>query len=159
MANIVRETILENIKTTLEGITVANGYVNTIASVQRWKQSGNLTVDIPCIFISAGPEEKLQSLEQSNNAVQSCNFTVNIEVWTRHDEAVVEGSTDTVLNSLLGDVEKALLVDHTRGGNAEDTKLTGNIPFETVEGLPHVGLIIETQILYRHKRGDLTTKM
>ena len=86
-------------------------------------------------------------------------FDVNVEVWIRHDEGTVPGSTDTILNSLLGDVEKALAIDETRGGNAVDTIITGCVPFETVEGQPYSGIILDIKIHYRHKRGDSTQKM
>lgn len=148
--SMVRENILENIKTTLETISIANGYANNIASVQRWKQGGNSKRQIPTLIINAGPEDK----EQEPNPLVTCRFLVNIDIWTRHDEATQPGSTDTYLNSLLGDIEKALMVDHTRGGNAQDTNISGNVPFETVEGQPFAGIIINVEILYRHKITD-----
>jgi len=154
MAKIVREKILEDIETTLKLISKANGYENDIASVQRWLQGGNSLREVPCIVISAGPEEKMQGEQLIN-----CRFTVNIEVWIRHDEDDVSGSTDTIINSLLGDVEKALFIDYTRGGLAVNTIVTGNLPFETVEGQAYAGIIIETEIQYRHKIGDLTQEM
>ena len=154
MAKIVREKILEDIETTLKGISKIKGYENDIANIKRYKQSGNSLREVPCIIISAGPEEKTQGEQLIN-----CRFTVNIEVWIRHDEEDIAGSTDTIINSLLGDVEKALFIDYTRGGLAVNTVVTGNMPFETVEGNPYAGIIIETEILYRHKIRDLTQEM
>lgn len=151
---IVRESILENIRTTLEAISIANGYTNDIASVQRWKQGGNNLRQVPCIVISAGPEEKTQG-----ESLITCRFDVNIEVWIRHDEVNLPGSTDTILNSLLGDIEKALMSDYKRGGYAVNTVISGNIPFETVEGNAYAGIIINTEVHYRHKIGDLTQVM
>ena len=66
----IREQILENIKSTLETIRVTNGYVNDIASVQRWLQKGNTFRLIPCIIINAGPEE----IEQTPNPLVTCKF-------------------------------------------------------------------------------------
>ena len=109
----VRESILENLRTTLEQITEANGYHNDIASVQRWRQSGNSLLNVPCIVINAGPEEK----EPVPNPFTTCRFTVYLDVWMRQDQSDPQ-PTDALLNSLLGDIEKALMVDYTRGGFA-----------------------------------------
>jgi len=50
----VRERILQNIKTVLEGVTIANGYNFdfTPATVQRWSMHGNRMVDMPMVVIS-----------------------------------------------------------------------------------------------------------
>jgi len=147
MGDTVREKIMEDIKTTLEGISKANGYNNDIASIQRWRQGGNPRLNVPCIVINAGPEEK----DPVPNPLTTCRLTVNIDVWIRHDEDDVPGSTDTILNSLLGDVEKALMVDIKRGDYAVDTIIQRNIPFETAEGEPYAGIIVDVEIHYRHK--------
>ena len=54
----VRERILQNIKTTIEGVTVANGYNFdfTPQTVQRWSMHGNRMVDMPMVVISPGDE-------------------------------------------------------------------------------------------------------
>jgi hypothetical protein len=145
----VRESILENLRTTLTGITAANGYHNDIASVQRWRQSGNSLLNVPCIVINAGPEEKAPS----PNPFATCKFTVYLDVWIRQAQDDPQ-STDTILNSLLGDVEKALMVDYTRGGYAKDMNIKSNVLFETLEGQPQAGIIIELEIVYQHKQND-----
>lgn len=145
----VRESILENLRTTLTGVTVANGYQNDIASVQRWRQSGNSLVAVPCIVINAGPEEK----EPVPNPFTTCRFTIYLDVWMRQDVSDLQ-PTDTLLNSLLGDIEKALMVDYTRGGFAKDTNIKSNVLFETLEGQPQAGIIIELEIIYQHKQND-----
>jgi len=145
----VRENILENLKATLEAISIANGYHNDIASVQRWRQSGNSLVLIPCIVINAGPEEK----EPVPNPFTTCKFTVYLDVWTRQAQDDPQ-STDTLLNSLLGDIEKALMIDYTRGSFAKDTNIKSNVLFETLEGQPQAGIIIELEIIYQHKQND-----
>jgi len=145
----VRESILENLRTTLSGITVANGYDNDIASVQRWRQSGNSLLNVPCIVINAGPEEK----EPVPNHFTTCKVTVYLDVWMRQDAADPQ-ATDTLLNSLLGDVEKALMQDITRGNFAKDTNIKSNVLFETLEGQPQAGIILELEIIYQHKQDD-----
>ncbi len=145
----VRESILEHLKTTLETISTANGYHNDIASVQRWRQSGNSLLNVPCIVINAGPEEK----EPNPNPFTTCRFTVYLDVWMRQDAGDIE-PTDALLNSLLGDIEKALMADYARGGFAKDTNIKSNVLFETLEGQPQAGIIIELEIIYQHKQDD-----
>jgi hypothetical protein len=145
----VRESILQNLKTTLEGISTANGYDNDIAGVQRWRQSGNSLLNVPCIVINAGPEEK----EPVPNPFTTCKLTVYLDVWMRQDAADLQ-ATDTLLNSLLGDVEKALMQDISRGGFAKDTNIKSNVLFETLEGQPQAGIIVELEIIYQHKQND-----
>jgi hypothetical protein len=146
----IKEAILENIKTTLEAITVTkNGYNNTITSVQRWNKKGNDIRLIPTIVINVGPESK----EPGPDPQTTCKLSVNLDVWTRQDDDATE-SSDTVLNSLDLDIEKALMADYTRGGYAEETSILSVVPFESAEGKLSFGLIIEVQILYKHKFTD-----
>ena len=141
----IREQILENIKSTLETIRVAAGYANDIASVQRWLQKGNTFRLIPCIIINAGPEE----IEQTPNPLVTCKFTVYLDVFVRQEETDTV-STDALLNSLLGDIEKALMIDYTRAGLAENTNIKSNMTFEAVEGQPNAGIVVELEIIYQH---------
>lgn len=145
----VRENILENLKTALSGVTAANGYANDIQSVQRWRQQGNSLASVPCAVINAGPEEK----DPVPNPYMTCRLTVYIDVWTRQDDSDPQ-STDTLLNSLLGDIEKAVMLDITRGGYAKDTNIKSNTLFETLEGQPYSGIVMEIEIVYQHKQGD-----
>ncbi len=151
----VRERILVNIKTTLEGITIANGYSFdfTAETVQRWSMHGNKLVDLPAVIISPGNEEE-KSLP---NNFEECVLSVYLDVFfvTEENDAV---STDTYLNRLQGDMKKAILQDHTRGGEAIDTDVLGTTPFETTEGQPYAGIIMELGIRYRHLRFDPTAK-
>lgn len=145
----VRESILENLRTTLSGVTTANGYHNDIQSVQRWRQSGNSLLNVPCIVINAGPEEK----NPAPNPFMTCRLTVYLDIWTRQDATDMQ-ATDTILNSLLGDIEKAIMQDITRGGFAKDTNIKSNVLFETLEGQPQAGVVMELEIIYQHKQDD-----
>jgi len=144
-----REYILQNIKTTLETITTAHGYNNTITSVQRWSQKGNNLQSIPAIIINSGQEAK----QQEPNPQATCKFTIYLDVWTRQDDTDTTPS-DQVVSGLIADVEKAMMVDYTRGGYAEDTHIMNNVPFETVEGMPSFGVQIEVEITYKHLLTD-----
>lgn len=138
----VRENILENIRTTLEGVA-------GIKSVQRWDKRGNPLRQVPCIVVASGQEQKTPA----PNPMFTCHLTVYLDVWIRQDSADT-GATDSILSALLGDIEKAVITDGTRGGYAKDTVLHGSVPFESVEGQPHAGLVIEIEVIYQHKQDD-----
>jgi len=149
----VRERILANIKTTLEGITVANGYNFdfTSGTVERWSMHGNSIVDIPMVVISAGDEEE----HDAPYPYEECVLHVYLDTFFVHAESD-NVATDTYLSRLQGDIKQAVLIDGTRGGNAVDTKILGTTPFETTEGQPYAGIIIEIAVRYRHLRNDPT---
>jgi len=142
----IRENILLNLKSTLEAITKAHGYNNDIASVQRWSQRGPALASMPTIIINAGPEEK----KPEPNPLVTCTFNVYIDIWTNHLESDTR-SSDEILDSLLGDVEKALMIDITRGGYAIDTNVLRNYPFQAIEGQPSIGISIDLEIIYQQE--------
>jgi len=152
----VRERILQNIKTTIEGVTIANGYNFdfTQETVQRWSMHGNRMVDMPTVVISPGDEDE----SSSPHPFEECLMSVFLDVFyvTDEDDLV---STDTYLNRLQGDIKKAILADVTRGDEAVDTDILGTTPFETTEAQPYAGIIIEVRVRYRHLRNDPTAKI
>ncbi len=152
MPDTIREKIFQSIEYALNTIHVVNGYDNDIASVQRWRQNGNLLKDVPAAIISTGVERN----DDKPFPLTSCNLTVFLDVWIREPESSTQG-TEILLNSLLGDIKKALKVDILRGGNAVDTNFGDTLPFETVEGEPHAGFILELLIKYRHLQTDPKT--
>jgi hypothetical protein len=151
----VRERILQNIKSVLEGVTIANGYNFdfTPATVQRWSMHGNRMVDMPMVVISPGDEDE-SSLP---NPFEECLLTLYLDIFFVNDENDPV-PTDTYLNRLQGDIKKAILQDSTRAGNAVDTDVLGTTPFETTEAQPYAGIIMEVRVRYRHLRTDPTAK-
>ncbi len=151
----VRERILADIKTTLEGITQANGYNFdfTPQTVQRWSMHGNTPVDIPMIIITPGDETE----ESSVHPFTECSLSVFLSVFYINDKNDTT-PTDIYLNRLQADIKKAVLLDHTRGGEAVDTEIVSTSPFVTTEGQHYAGLVIELKIKYRHLRNDPTRR-
>ncbi len=151
----VRERILQNIKTVLEGVTIANGYNFDFApaTVQRWSMHGNRMVDMPMVVISPGDEDE-SSLP---NPFEECLLTLYLDIFFVNEENDPV-PTDTYLNRLQGDIKKAILQDSTRAGNAVDTHVLGTTPFETTEAQPYAGIIMEVRVRYRHLRTDPTAK-
>jgi len=149
MAETVRERILARIKTVLEGISVAGGYRSDISSVQRYLQSGNSLVNVPCVIINAGPDK----WDQSRTPVIRSLFSVFLDVWIRQEENDTT-PTDKILNDLIADIYQALWADTTLNENALDINFLSIDPFETIEGQPHAGVTIELEIMYGFQQSD-----
>ena len=147
--SLVRERILQDIETALGQISTANGFGNDVKSVQRWMQHGNSLYDTPCIIVAAGPEEQ----QSGPFPLVSCDLSVELTLWYRQPEDDTT-PTDSYLNSLLQDIIRALYADYTRGGLAQDTEIVSVLPFESIEGQPYAGLIIEVQVKYRFVRSN-----
>ena len=153
MTEPVRERVLDNLKTTLEGMTTVGGYNFdfTSSTVQRWSMLGNSLVDLPAIVITSGPEEQ-KSLANDH---EDCSFTVYIDAFYVNDSDD-EAVTDTYLNRLQGDIKKIVMIDEQRGGLALSTDVVGSAPFETADEQPYAGMTVELLIKYRHLRSDPT---
>lgn len=153
MPDTIRERIMKNIKTALEGITVANGYDNTVKIVERVKQGGQTTKDVPYLQITNGVESPHESQE---NPTLRKKLPVYVIIGTRQDEETDPKWADEVVNSLLGDVQRAMQVDPTRGGLAIDTIEGSNGPMPVEEGMTALETFQEYTIDYRHSRTDPT---
>ena len=153
MADSIREKIMKNIKTVLQTITVGNGYSNTILSVQRFIQSGHKLLDVPVILISEGSE----TAEDKAPNLTMKTLSVYLAVITRQDETIDTRSGAEVMNSIVADVEKAMVADFTRGGNSIDTKIISSDPIDVQDGEPELGVLMQFEIIYRHGRTDPTS--
>lgn len=120
----VREQIMRDLKTTLEGITVANGYATDIGTVTRGVGSPLETSELP--MASLLPVNDL--LEYMPQAAQRV-LTVTVRVWVDIDALADVASA---LEALMADVEEIMQVDPRRGGYAENTR-TGVTQYIYVE--------------------------
>jgi hypothetical protein len=131
-------------------VTTSNGYENTLASVQRFMQTGLTVASVPTAVVNFDDERK------SNGPADraTCTLSVSIDVWAVHDTASVSGYTATLVDSLAADVEKAVMQDTTRGGNARECEVTSVVPFRLAEGQPFVGATVSLTITYVHDIAD-----
>ena len=146
MADSIRELIMKDLETTMALINGTGPYTRNIASIQRFEQDGN-SFDAQDTIVLAGGDE---SEEYGPDPLKSITLNVELDLWTRHDKAADAFSTDELLNQYISDIKRAVMVDHTRGGNAQQTDITGSIPFETSEGAYFVGIMFQIEIKYRH---------
>lgn len=131
MGTPARNLIIENVATTLAGITVAGGYKTTVTTVSRVIKNWNdvLSSEFPLVCF-AFPKE--------NIVHQPFGL---LEVKLRgHIIGHVNTGTDALRSDLLSnfqdDIIAILQIDTTRGRNAISTTIGGQADAETDEGDP-----------------------
>ena len=145
----ILELIAQNVATTLGGITTAGGYENTL-TVERAKRLGNIPGDRR-VVIHQGDARK-ESPEDDSRAHITWNQSFLCTAFAVESEASVT-AIDQRINSLRADMEKALMVDPTRGGYALDTFIEDPINFSD-EGGGWEGIVVHCVVKYRTLLGN-----
>lgn len=154
MADSIKELILKDIETTLKKIKIADGYKNDIATVERFVIDGQTTAKHPYIIIT---QLNVSILNEGPDPLVTKRIDISLEVVTRQDVETSPGPADTLINSLEEDIDRALQVGPTRGGNAVDTSPIESTPLTVEEGQPDIESIMEFSCTYQHQRGDPTS--
>jgi len=146
MADSLRKLIMGNVKTTLQGITVAGGYNRTFRTVERAKVfPTNPEWDVVC-FSSV-----TESKTQRENLITNVELIIAVGFWLRVDDPALLEET---IDDAAYDIEKILLVDRKRGTYAEDTFIAGVRDQQGFEEQSVGGAVVEVHIHYRHMWGD-----
>lgn len=146
----VREEVVRNLVSTLEGVTVANGYKFDVERVVRGQSMSRRLKVYPSVYVFEITERKVITPEAPLD-LYVCQLTVLVIPWLR-DPNVPDRFEN--VNELVADVKKALLVDGTRNGFALSTKLSGNRQKVTDSLEPYGGSQVTVEITYRHLRTD-----
>lgn len=141
----IREEVLANLKTTLQGVTVANGYTYDVACVVRGEITPNRLQSFPAIVF----DDLGETYDRLNNNSHHKELRVGLLGVLK----VTTGATDDVVRqacgNLLADIEQALMVDRCRGGFAVDTLLQSN-DVESGEAVrPYAFVVLELLAKYR----------
>lgn len=149
----VREALIQQLKTVLETISVANGYQNDVQKVLR--------VSKPPTEMELGPLGPVLVIVESREDPREGEgvpwgmvkklLEVTIFVWIRDTTAPA-----TKANQVLMDVEKAVLLDPLLGGDAITTRPLGNDPEVTSPGEPFGLHQARFQVEYRQDSKDPT---
>jgi len=118
----IRDSIMSNILATLQGISVANGYLTTpkLISKDRIKLPNETPQDkFPCLYFIDTDEPKTDEGGQETQG----NLQIVITGYTKQARGGVEGEVQEDMRKLLCDVERALTVDASRGNNAIWTRI------------------------------------
>lgn len=148
---------MKNIQATLETVTVENGYANTLRSVQRFQQGGQQLSAVPvAVLIEGGDDIEIEGPLSGSLSLTSRTLTVSIVLIHRQDLDTDGRSASEIMNTIIADVQKAMLVDYTRGVVALDTLEAGIGEMDVEEGQPELVQTIGYRIRYRHRRTDPT---
>jgi hypothetical protein len=148
MADSRRELILQNVETVLRSITTANGYVNTVATVARG-QINPLNLQAYPVALILPMADRPDAMASSLNRRE---YTLTIRLWVRPHTHLSEA-----LESLITDVQKALMLDPRRGALAEDTR-EGELSYLYLDSEAlEAGADLEYLIPYRTAIGDPTS--
>ena len=145
----VAQSIFNNVIATLQGITIAAGYNQTVAKVERTRP-----MEIPSVAtfptLTAWIED--ESREQSQINYTDHHLTLVVRGFT------LDGNDPGLaLERLMADVERALAADITRGSYAIDTAAVGGVEREAIMPDQFMGRGIayaEYTIWFRTKRGN-----
>lgn len=148
---------MKNVQTALATITVANGYNNTVASVQRFNQAGQVLANTPALILMQGGDNvDSEGPLAGAYSLTSRSVSVSVVIIHRQDLDVDTRSAAEAMNSLIQDVQKAMLADYTRGGYAIDTSEIGIGELDAEDGEPELVQTVAFKINYRHRRTDPT---
>lgn len=146
MSTPIIESILDDLGTALEAITVANGY-NYSPTIHKRRPLDLARVGkFPCVFFWREPEDA----GEINSGYIDKEAPITIGVMTDDGDDPAQ-----TIEQLMADVEKAVMADHTRGGYAINTVLEKTETEFPGEGRRPSGVgYLDFTIMYRHKRGD-----
>lgn len=155
MADSIQEQIVKKIALALSQITVANGYANTISSVQRLNQEGVDLAAVPTILVKEG--ECVQDIAQSPFPWIRRRMELFAVVVTRQDETAASLDTRSggeQLNSLVADMEKCVAATRAWDGLAIETGAPNYLEVEMDALVPHLSRAIRFEVVYQHMRND-----
>jgi len=147
----VKERVMEDIKSTLETIQLANGYGSDVGHVFRFSTNPHDYHTYPLIGILGVREDKTPI--EGNPPRMDVVLSITISCVLATDPADV---SETEHNLLLRDIETALQQDYTRGGIARDTEVIGTDVEILETEVPLSVSSMAVQVKYQHDRADPT---
>jgi hypothetical protein len=151
MATSILEQIAQNVVATLKGVRRNAGYCVDL-HVSRARKPQNV-VEGTCFVAQDDPSRGESEATQSAEWMQPFRIAAITEISDADDVT----SVDARLNEYRAAIEKVMLIDHTRGGNAIDTLIDS---VEYLRGDEGFDAIIVTAIVhYRVKYEDPYTRI
>ena len=143
------ERIALNLATTLATVTTANGYHQDVADVIRpTRLADDGLVDRRVLLGQGEPSEAEDSSEAFKTWLQPFPAVLYVRPSEKDSTPV-----DTLVNRFRTDVEKAVMVDQTRGGLALDTLVRAYENVLSEDGALG-GVVVHVEVLYRHRVED-----
>jgi hypothetical protein len=136
------EKITRDIADTIAGVRMAAGYNNDLV-VERFDRTGNPPRKNLIVIYQRSPT--LAESQTDNHRTWDQPYTAVCYVLKDEDRVT---PIDHDINLVRSDVEKALLVDHTRGGLAFDTIIENPDLFDSDDGA-FTGINFNFTVRYR----------
>lgn len=140
------EYIAANVLSTVQAVTAANGYDNTVTG-ERLIRTGNRVRD-RLVVVEQG-DTKRSDLDGDRDQYQAIGWvqTFYLTAYVLESESS-STAIETRLNSIRSDLEKAIMADPTRGNYAVDTFLVGATRV-TDDDSAAEGVVVEIEVYYR----------
>lgn len=148
MADAVITRILDNLVTTLRGITKDNGYSRDVNHVSATAET--LDPGLRDSITVAGVSE----LKEDADATAGRKVILTVLLDCRVEES---DKLPKAIHDLAADIETILALDYDRGGTAIDTDVKGTLYAVSEDMRPLGACNITVEIPYKHKHGDPRT--
>lgn len=146
MANSTRKRIVDNVVSTLAGITAGGGYNYTVGEAKRGiKHFSKVPADKFPAFYVPGADEKRRNV--TNTQFRSDIF-VSVLGYVKVANAADKEALEQAVDNLIEDATKALMTDITRGGYAVTTEI-GDIECDKGSWETHAGFEMVVRCEYR----------
>jgi len=99
---IKRQSVIDDIKTALTGITTGNGYYITVTNVYEYPTKPIENNERPCLVIRDTTNQVVNEMHGNPNQLDK-QLSITIECYTAYN-----ASTPTNIRKMITDVEKAL---------------------------------------------------
>lgn len=150
MADTIVELCWANLEATLQGITRSNGYNIDVKEVTRGEKPWTDVRQMPCVMIVPG-RESIVRYNAPLVVLRTAGFTLGLFMGTNTIDLHQK------MEVLVGDVQKALAVDKTRGGYARDTREVAKSPYYIVIGQKVTVMELEYEFDYQTSGTDPTS--
>lgn len=149
-ANPIIEQIILDVVGTIDGITTDNGYQQDLNAVRPTRmdlddEGPGTDGDVVVTFSDPDPADEHSAA--GNPPRQGWTVQLTLIAYVIPSDAST-APLDTLINRVRADIEKALQVDHTRGGLAINTTPAGSQKF-AVEGGSTTGVAVFADVTYR----------
>lgn len=141
----IRQQIIDALAVKLKLIDGTDPYVNDVGSrVYEWARNPGNEAQTPFIIIDENRELYSAGPVSTPANTMSRRLGIVLEGWTYSPQ-----NRSAPARTLLGDVERAVLSDHTLGNLATDIILIGNEWIASEEHGDRAGFLLELEIAYR----------
>jgi len=140
----IRESIAENIITTLESVVLPLRISYVTREPFQFDKLSN--AQYPAVLVRTADENREDST--IGGSIGKRIATINYELVC----FVKSGLIDQARNNIIETIEEGLDVDRTRGGFAKDTQIT-NVEIDEGSINPIGGVILTVRVMYEYTRG------